>query len=112
MAIALATRTVPAFFVGLERHGASAVAVLVSRIVQPEEGWLTHPGLAIHWPMHGTRWQPQPPNRVGSRMGWQRFAGSRGSPLRFQAWATLRRDSMTVRRQEKWFSLPTLWARR
>jgi putative transposase len=53
VAIDLATRTVPGFFVGLERPGASTVALLLSRIVQPKDGWLTHLGLAIDWPMHG-----------------------------------------------------------
>ena len=53
VAIDLATRSVPAFFVGLERPGASTVALLLSRVVQPKEGWLTHLGLAIDWPMHG-----------------------------------------------------------
>ena len=44
VAIDLATRTVPAFFIGMERPGAGTVALLVSRIVQPKAAWLAHLG--------------------------------------------------------------------
>ena len=53
MAIDLATRTVPAFFIGMERPGAGTVALLVSRIVQPKSARLAHLGLQIDWPMAG-----------------------------------------------------------
>lgn len=53
LAIDLATRTVPAFFVGLERPGAATVALLVSRIVQPKSAWLAHLGLEMEWPAFG-----------------------------------------------------------
>ena len=53
VAIDLATRTVPAFFIGMERPGAGTVALLVSRIVQPKSAWLAHLGLQIDWPMAG-----------------------------------------------------------
>lgn len=54
VAIDLATRTIAAFYVGLERPGAATVALLVSRIVQPKDQWLAHLGLQIDWPMYGT----------------------------------------------------------
>jgi putative transposase len=53
LAIDLATRTVPAFFVGLERPSAATVALLVSRIAQPKQAWLEHLGLQIEWPVFG-----------------------------------------------------------
>lgn len=53
VAIDLATRTIPAFFVGLERPGAATVALLLSRIVQPKDQWLAHLDLQIDWPMYG-----------------------------------------------------------
>ncbi|HET9643447.1 MAG TPA: hypothetical protein VFP68_08845 [Burkholderiaceae bacterium] len=53
LAIDLATRTVPAFFLGMERPSAATVALLVSRIVQPKQAWLEHLGLQIDWPMFG-----------------------------------------------------------
>ncbi len=53
LAIDLATRTVPGFFVAMERPGAATVALLVSRIVQPKQAWLEHLGLKIDWPMFG-----------------------------------------------------------
>lgn len=53
VAIDLATRTVPAFFVGMERPSAATVALLVSRIVQSKQDWLAHLDLAIDWPMCG-----------------------------------------------------------
>ncbi|MCW5232329.1 Mu transposase C-terminal domain-containing protein [Verminephrobacter eiseniae] len=53
LAIDLATRTVPAFFVGLERPSAATVALLISRIVQPKQAWLEHLGLQMDWPVFG-----------------------------------------------------------
>ena len=53
LAIDLATRTVPAFFVGMERPSAATVALLVSRMVQPKQAWLAHLGLSIDWPVFG-----------------------------------------------------------
>lgn len=53
VAIDLATRTIPAFFVGLERPSAATVALLLSRLVQPKEAWLAHLGLEMDWPMFG-----------------------------------------------------------
>jgi putative transposase len=53
LAIDLATRTVPAFFVGMERPNAATVALLVSRIVQPKDAWLQHLGLTLDWPVFG-----------------------------------------------------------
>jgi putative transposase len=53
VAIDLATRTVPAFFVGMERPNAATVALLVSRIVQPKDAWLQHLGLSLDWPVFG-----------------------------------------------------------
>ena len=53
VAIDLATRTIPAFFVGLERPSAATVALLLSRLVQPKEAWLAHLGLEMDWPMYG-----------------------------------------------------------
>lgn len=53
LAIDLATRTVPGFFVGMERPSAATVALLVSRIVQPKQAWLEHLGLTLEWPVFG-----------------------------------------------------------
>lgn len=53
LAIDVATRTVPAFFVGLERPSAATVALLISRIVQPKQAWLEHLGLQMEWPVFG-----------------------------------------------------------
>ena len=53
LAIDLATRTVPAFFVGMERPNAATVAMLISRIVQPKDAWLQHLGLSLEWPVFG-----------------------------------------------------------
>jgi len=53
LAIDLATRTVPAFFLGMERPSSATVALLVSRIVQPKQAWLAHLGLEIDWPIFG-----------------------------------------------------------
>jgi putative transposase len=53
VAIDLASRTVPAFFIGMERPSAATVALLMSRVIQPKDQWLAHLGLAAQWPMAG-----------------------------------------------------------
>ena len=51
VAIDLATRTVPAFFIGMERPGAGTAALLARRILQPKAARPAHPGLPIHSPL-------------------------------------------------------------
>lgn len=53
LAIDLATRTVPAFFVGMERPNAATVALVISRMVQPKQAWLEYLGLTLDWPVFG-----------------------------------------------------------
>ena len=53
VAIDLASRTVPAFFIGMERPSAATVALLMSRVIQPKDQWLTYLGLEAQWPMAG-----------------------------------------------------------
>lgn len=53
VAIDLASRTVPAFFIGMERPSAATVALLMSRVMQPKDQWLAHLGLDAQWPMAG-----------------------------------------------------------
>jgi putative transposase len=53
VAIDLASRTIPAFFLGMERPSAATVALLMSRVIQPKDQWLAHLGLTIDWPMAG-----------------------------------------------------------
>ncbi|MBC7788775.1 MAG: phage integrase N-terminal SAM-like domain-containing protein [Anaerolineae bacterium] len=53
VAIDLASRTVPAFFIGMERPSAATVALLMSRVIQLKDEWLAHLGLSAEWPMSG-----------------------------------------------------------
>lgn len=53
VAIDLASRSIPAFFIGMERPSAGTVALLMSRVIQPKNQWLEHVGVAVDWPMAG-----------------------------------------------------------
>ena len=70
MAIDLATRTVPGFFVAMERPSASTVALFLIRIVQTNDEWLAHLGLELDWPMQGfpdaSIWTTPPNSRAAS----------------------------------------------
>ena len=53
VAIDLASRAIPAFFIAMERPSAATVALLISRVIQHKDQWLAHLGLNAQWPMAG-----------------------------------------------------------
>ncbi|KUY50660.1 MULTISPECIES: Mu transposase C-terminal domain-containing protein [unclassified Burkholderia] len=54
LAIDVATRCVVGFHVGMERPGASTVALLLTRVALPKSAWLESLGIpVVDWPMHG-----------------------------------------------------------
>ena len=53
VAIDVSTRCILAIYLGMGRPNAATVALLVSRIVLPKEGWLKTLEVEADWPMHG-----------------------------------------------------------
>jgi putative transposase len=53
LAIDVATRTIPGFFLSLNTPSAAATAMLISRAVLPKESYLASLDLESEWPMHG-----------------------------------------------------------
>ena len=53
LAVDVATRCVVGMYLGMERPGAAAVALVLTRIALPKAPWLARLGVEADWPMHG-----------------------------------------------------------
>ncbi|KWR88391.1 transposase [Cupriavidus sp. IDO] len=53
IALDVSTRCVVGVYVGMDRPNAATVALLLTRVVLPKDGWLASLDVSVDWPMHG-----------------------------------------------------------